>query len=127
MNEHRATGTFDVTLTPSDPASLGGMKIDKVFHGELTGTSVGQMLSARYPDGSGGYVAMEKVTATLGSQHGSFMLQHSGTMNRGAQTLSVTVVPDSGTEGLTGLSGTMDILVSPSRHEYRFTYRLPGR
>jgi hypothetical protein len=46
-------------------------------------------------------------------------------MDRGAQSLMVVVVPDSASEGLTGLTGTMTITVSPERHEYTFRYTLP--
>src|SRR6202167_6102221 len=98
-----ASGAFDVKLTPqaaeAGDAGLGRMTIDKQFHGDLEGTSKGFMLSsaAAVVKGSGGYVAMERVTGTLKGRTGSFVLQHSGTMNRGAPQLSVTVVPDSGT------------------------------
>lgn len=126
--EHIANGTFDVTLTPvgAADAAVGAMSIAKTFHGDLDGTSTGQMLAVRTPvAGSAGYVAMERVTATLAGRHGSFALQHSGTLNKGAQTLSVTVVPDSGTDGLAGLAGEMSIIIAEGRHDYRFRYDLP--
>ena len=124
-----ATGTFDVKLAPMGEAgaAVAGMSIDKTFHGDLTGTSVGQMLAVRTPvENSAGYVAMERVTGSLGGRTGSFALQHSGSMDKGTQSLSVTVVPDSGTEGLQGLTGTMDIKVDGGRHDYTFRYSLPG-
>src|SRR5687768_13681012 len=106
---NRATGTFDVQLKPqpaddyADAAKMGRMTIDKQFHGDLEATSKGQMLSALTAiTNSAGYVAIERVTGTLQGRRGSFVLQHSGTMNRGAQQLVVTVVPDSGTDGLSG-------------------------
>jgi hypothetical protein len=103
------------------------MSIDKQFHGELEGTSKGYMLSsaATVVKGSGGYVAMERVTGTLKGRSGSFVLQHSGTMNRGVPQLSVTVVPDSGTGQLTGLAGTMTIKIDAGKHSYEFEYSLP--
>ena len=129
----RAAGSFDVKLTPrpapDDAAepSVGRMGIDKRFHGELDGTSRGEMLAAQTGvKGSAGYVAIEKVTATLAGRRGSFVLQHSGTMTRGAPQLVITVVPDSGTEQLEGLSGTMAIEVEGGRHSYVFDYALPG-
>jgi hypothetical protein len=69
---------------------------------------------------------MERVTATLHGRRGSFALQHSGTMDRGAPTLSVSVVPDSGTDGLTGLSGRMQIDITDGQHFYTFEYELPS-
>lgn len=128
MTEHVAKGNFDVQLTPTSApdAAVGAMSIAKTFHGDLDGTSTGQMLAVRTPvDGSAGYVAMERVTGTLAGHKGSFALQHSGTLDKGAASLSVSVVPDSSTEGLAGLKGTMDIIVSPGRHDYVFRYTLP--
>lgn len=127
--EVEAIGTFDVKLAPigSGEIPIGSMSIDKIFHGDLQGTSVGQMLAFRSGvQGSAGYVALERVTATLGGREGSFTLQHSGLMNRGAQSLTVVVVPDSATDGLAGLTGTMNIVVTPGRHDYQFRYTLPG-
>jgi hypothetical protein len=126
--EHEATGTFEVTLQPIASATdaIAGMSIDKRFAGDLDGTSTGQMLAFRTAvDGSAGYVAMERVTARLAGRTGAFTLQHSGTMDRGTPTLHVSVVPDSATGDLAGLTGTMDITVSPGRHDYRFRYALP--
>jgi hypothetical protein len=125
----RASGTFEVTLTPqpgddyADGAVLGRMTIDKQFHGDLDATSKGQMLTGMTSTkGSAGYVAIERVSGTLSGRRGSFILQHSGTMTRGAPTLAVTVVPDSGTDELTGLSGTMAIDIMGGQHSYAFEY-----
>jgi hypothetical protein len=125
----RATGPFEVKLTPqpaddyADGAMLGRLTLDKQFHGDLEATSRGQMLSGMTDTkGSAGYVAIERVTGTLAGRRGTFILQHSGTMARGAQQLAVTVVPDSGTDELTGLTGTMTIIVAGGKHSYEFDY-----
>lgn len=113
--------------TVMSDAPIGSMSIDKMFHGNLQGVSAGQMLAFRSGvEGSAGYVAMERVTATLGGRQGSFTLQHSGLMDKGTQSLTVVVVPDSATEGLLGLTGTMNIVVTPGRHDYEFRYTLPA-
>ena len=120
-----ASGTFEVKLTPQpqDDQSVGRMTIDKQFHGELEATSKGQMLAVGTSvKGSAGYVAMEQVSGTLQGRSGSFALQHSGTMTRGAGQLTVTVVPDSGTEQLAGLSGRMTIEIADGKHLYTFEY-----
>jgi hypothetical protein len=125
-----AEGAFDVKMVPqsADPAggeSIGRMLLDKRFHGTLDATSKGQMLAMRTAvEGSAGYVAMEVVTGKLDGRQGSFVLQHSGTMNRGAPTLTLTVVPDSGTGELAGLSGSMAIDIAGGKHGYRFEYSL---
>ena len=127
----RASGTFEVKLTPQPPeaqadSALGRMLIDKQFHGDLEGTSKGQMLAARtgVKGSSGGYVAMENFTGTLHGRAGGFVLQHTGTMTPGAQELSITVVPDSGTDQLAGLSGKMTIQIADGKHSYEFDYTL---
>ena len=130
MSDH-ARGTFEVKMAPlpadaTGDATLGRMSIDKQFHGDLEGTSQGQMLSAMGGvKGSAGYVAMEKVNGTLKGRSGSFVLQHSGTMNRGAPQLIVSVVPDSGTDQLTGLAGVLEIIIEGGKHSYHFEYTLP--
>jgi hypothetical protein len=128
----RAAGPFEVKLAPqplSDVAAesgLGRMSLDKVFRGDLEATSTGEMLSATGGvQGSAGYVALERVTGSLHGRHGTFALQHSGTLARGARSLIVTVVPDSGTDQLAGLAGTMDIVIEGKAHSYVFDYTLP--
>lgn len=122
-----AHGTFEVALRPigGNDGPIAVMSINKTFAGDLHGSSVGQMLAFRTPvQGSAGYVAMERVTATLAGRQGGFTLQHNGLMTRGTPQLSV-VVPDSGSEGLFGLSGTLEITISEGRHDYRLVYSLP--
>jgi hypothetical protein len=124
-----ASGTFEVKLTPQtddkgDPA-LGRMLIDKQFHGELEGTSKGQMLTAGSAEGSGVYVAVEKVTGTLHGRTGAFILHHTGIMTRKTPQLSINVVPDSGTEQLAGITGKMNIIIANGKHSYEFEYTLP--
>jgi hypothetical protein len=122
-----AKGTFAVKLTPAEGA-VTRMTIDKVFYGDLTGVSKGEMLAAMTPvKGSAGYVAIETVTGELAGRKGAFTLQHSGTMSGGKQELSVTVVPDSATGELAGLSGRMSIRIEGKEHFYEFTYSLPSR
>ena len=127
----RANGTFEVQLNPQGPqdkaegATLGRMSIDKQFHGDLEGISKGEMLSAMTDVmGSAGYVAIERVTGTLRGKVGAFVLQHTGTMARGAQQLTVSVVPDSGSGQLAGLTGTMTIDIVDGKHFYDFDYTL---
>ena len=126
-----ARGEFVVSLKPlvfegADPESkLGRMSIDKKISGDLTASTTGQMLSAMTStDGSAGYVAIERVAGVLNGKRGSFVLQHTGTMNRGAPSLVVTVVPDSGTEELVGLEGEFKVNIQEGKHYYEFTYRL---
>jgi len=125
----QATGTFDVKVVPQPhdaavgDATIGRMALDKQFHGDLQGTSKGQMLAAGTDvKGSAGYVALERVNATLNGRTGTFALQHSGTMTRGEPALSITVVPDSATGQLAGLSGRMNIEIAGGEHSYTLEY-----
>jgi len=127
-----AKGSFTVEMKPqseggaADGVNLGRMSLDKCFEGDLVGTSKGEMLTALTPiKGSAGYVAIERVTGTLRGRTGSFVFQHSGSMNRGAQQLSITVVPDSGTGELAGISGTFKLNIAEGKHYYEFEYSLP--
>lgn len=125
-----AKGTFEVKLTPqplsydAGGAPLGRVALAKQFHGDLTGTSNAEMLTGGNPgSGSAGYVAIEHVSGALHGRSGTFILQHSGTLDAGAPSLSVTVVPASGTGELAGIRGTMTI--DPATHAYDFEYTLP--
>lgn len=126
----KASGTFEVKVTPQAPdegdqTGIGRLLLDKAFHGELEGTSKGQMLGlSTTVEGSAGYVAMEQVTGTLQGKSGKFALQHFGKMTRGTPDLNVKVVPDSGTDDLTGLSGNMQIIIADGKHSYEFEYEI---
>jgi len=128
---HHAHGTFVVKVQPLAPAPAEGMarySIDKEIHGDLEATTKGEMLSAGDPRaGVAGYVAMEVVTGTLAGRHGSFALQHSGTMDASGQKLTVTVVPGSGTGELKGITGVFTIVIANGQHSYDFEYMLPSQ
>jgi hypothetical protein len=128
-----AEGTFEVKVLPlatPDGVDTGGfarLSIDKQFSGDLVGTSRGQMVAARTAvEGSAGYVALERVSGALNDRTGSFILQHFGTMRGGTQELKITVVPDSGDGELTGLDGSMRIIIEGGEHSYQFEYTIAG-
>jgi len=128
MTNH-ATGTFEVKLTPQDDKSedklLGRMSITKQWHGEIEGSSTGQMLTGGDVNtGSAGYVAMEKFTGTVKGRKGTFILQHSATMTKGKGDLTITVVPDSGTDDLKGIHGKLTIKIENGKHFYDLEYSL---
>ncbi|GAB3360403.1 DUF3224 domain-containing protein [Lysobacter tyrosinilyticus] len=125
-------GPFDVKRTAMESVDAGGeaafgrIRFEKRFHGDLDATSVVEMLSAGNPaSGSAGYVAVEHVIGRIAGRSGRFMLQHNGVMNRGEASLTVTVVPDSGTDELTGLQGRLHIdIAEGGAHFYTFEYAL---
>lgn len=127
-----AAGTFTVKMTPqtwsesSVDHTLGRFLLDKQYHGDLEATGEGQMLAAGdgKPGSSGVYVAIERVTGSLQGRKGSFVLHHTGIMNKGLPTLTIAVAPDSGTGDLTGLGGTLNISIADGKHSYEFAYTL---
>ena len=127
----RATGTFDVKITPiasdtpAEGSPLGRMSLEKKFHGDIDATSSGEMLTAGTAiRNSAGYVAIERVTGTVHGRKGTFALQHNATMTRGEGELNIIVVPDSGTGELTGISGSLAIEITGGRHDYTFDYTI---
>jgi hypothetical protein len=125
----RVSGPFDVKIIPQDDKLADGisrMLLDKQYHGDLDGTSKGQMLAIGSAKSSGVYVAIETFTGTLRGKTGSFSLHHTGIMTKTGPTLTISVVPDSGTGQLAGIAGKMNINVAPDgRHSYEFEYMLP--
>ena len=129
----QAHGTFEVQIAPqptdayTDATTLGRMTIDKQFAGDLVGTGKGQMLTGMGTvKGSAAYSAIERVTGTLGGRRGSFVLQHTGIMTGAGQSLTITIVPDSGTEELAGISGTLRIIIEGKVHKYEMDSTIPA-
>ncbi|MFC5343472.1 DUF3224 domain-containing protein [Brevundimonas staleyi] len=126
-----ATGTFEVSVTPADPevkeAGLGLSRysLSKTFTGGMSGVSVGQMLAGGPSDDVGTYVALERFVGTLDGREGAFLLAHRGDMNAGGYTLSITVVPNSGTGALEGISGDFALTIAGGEHSYDLSYSLP--
>jgi Protein of unknown function (DUF3224) len=126
-------GSFAITMHPDPPyevvekVALGRARVDKRFSGPLDATSVVNMIGARTAnDGSAGYVAIERVTGNLEKRAGTFVLQHSAVMSGGTSSLTVVIVPDSGTGQLAGISGRMDIQIVDGKHFYELDYQLGG-
>ena len=129
-----ASGTFVVKISPAEAsalaqeAGLGRMTIDKTFSGDIDGSSKGEMLTGGAEStGAMAYVALERVTASLASRSGSFLLMHNAAMLKtdpGSGAMHVTVVPHSGTDELAGLAGTMTISIADGKHYFDFEYQL---
>lgn len=125
----QAKGAFDVQLKPAPPetarARVGRMLMDKTYFGDLVGTAQGEMLSAGNPAaGSASYVAIEHVSGSLNGKVGDFALAHAGTMHNGANDLTITIVPGSGTGELAGISGKLTLSITGNQHYYDIDYQL---
>ena len=122
--EWTMSGTHRADL-PGMPATGKSFSVRGATALALDGTSKGQMLSiGTATTGSAVYVAIERVEATLDGQPGTFSLHHTGIMNRGTPTLTIAVVPDSGTGALAGIRGTMSIDIRDNQHFYSFEYEM---
>lgn len=128
---HHAIGTFEVTVAPADPevfeAGLGLSRytLAKTFSGGMSGSAVGQMLAGGPSADVGSYVALERFVGTLDGREGGFLLAHRGDMNAEGYTVSIAIVPNSGTGELTGISGEFALTIAGSEHRYDLAYRLP--
>ena len=124
-----ARGPMDVNMQPEPPfleengLTLNRNIVSKTFHGDMSGTSEAQIIAAfTGTPGSPGYVAIEHFKGSVSGRSGSFVMQHSGLMNKGDAQLTVSIVPDSGSGELTGISGTLDIENSDGQHSYVLDY-----
>lgn len=122
-------GTFEITMQAEPPfeevsgVTLSRASFEKRFSGALNATSQVHMLASRTPvESSAGYVAVERITGKLEARDGSFVVLHRGIMARGARSLELGIVPDSGTGDLKGISGTMSIDIVNGQHHYTIEY-----
>ena len=126
-----ARGTFEVSVTPADPevkeAGLGLSRytLAKAFSGGLTGSGAGQMLAGGPSEQVGTYVALERFVGALDGREGAFLLAHRGDMNAQGYSLSITIVPGSGTGELAGISGEFALTIAGGEHRYDLSYSLP--
>ena len=126
---YQARGEFDVTIAPqtqdsAQGSTLGRMTLEKIFRGDIEGTSKGEMLTAMMENGSAVYNAIERVTGILRGRRGSFVLMHEGISTNAGQTLNVKIAPDSGSEELKGIAGEMKIIITDGKHFYEMDYML---
>lgn len=123
-----AKGPFDVTITKQDTApdaAVARNLLYKEFHGDLEAIAHGEMMAAGEPlTNAGVYVAIDRVTGTLGGRSGSFLIAHRGIRNTDGQELSIVIVPGSGTGQLTGITGTVGIEIAGKEHFYSVEYEL---
>ncbi|MCB0602238.1 MAG: DUF3224 domain-containing protein [Saprospiraceae bacterium] len=129
MEKSIAKGTFEVKMNPQSQEqiglhTMGRYLLDKQFSGDLEAISTVEMLAAGTENGAGAYVAIERVTGKLNGREGTFILTHMGTRTKTSQELRVIVVPGCGTGDLSGLTGTMEIIIENKVHYYVFTYQI---
>jgi hypothetical protein len=133
----QAKGSFDIKMTPAEPTDfekandIARFTSDTTWHGDFEGVSHGEMITGSTAStGSMAYVAIERMTGKLNGRQGNFTFAHRASMMKGdapsAGDLSVTVVPNSGTGELAGLTGSLMIHIdAQGKHTWTFDYSLP--
>src|SRR4051794_38883845 len=114
-----ATSAFTITgweptpIDDRDSVSLTLTRVTKTFTGDLEGTSVAELLMAGAPNDSAAYVGFERIEGKLNGRTGSFILHHNAVSARGEQSATWTIMADSGTGELQGISGAAQIVIEP--------------
>jgi hypothetical protein len=138
----RAAATFTVSdWTPLDlPSTVGGFDVPetaapagvaamvKTFEGHLAGRSVTWFVGGlNTASGAGTYVAVESFQGTLAGRSGTFGFVHAAsTHGTDRYDEHFTVVPDSGTGGLAGISGRGSLSIDEDgTHRVVLDYALP--
>ena len=127
----RATCTFEITAWEAveyddlDSVKLTRTHVAKTFQGDLEGQSTAELLMAGAPGGSAVYVGLERIVGQLGGRSGSFVLVHDASMSSDEQSLSLTIMRDSGTGELQGIGGQGNIIIdADGGHTLTLDYNL---
>ncbi|MCI0699243.1 DUF3224 domain-containing protein [candidate division KSB1 bacterium] len=111
MKAH-AKGTFELKAWDEKPLNeMNGMpkltrvSVIKSYQGDITGEGKLEYLMMYRDDGSASFVGLERVVGSVGGRLGSFVFQHIGVFKDGVATVTLIVVPGSGTGDLHGLGG----------------------
>src|SRR5260370_42534467 len=106
---------FDERVEIPNGFQLSRARIAKTYSGDLAGTSVTQAVMAVTQEGSAGYVAIELIVGSLQGRQGSFLLQHSATATRGAQSGPSPSFPTPGPASPPGAPGRATSSSTPTR------------
>jgi len=92
---------YDQTASPA----LVEVRLTETFAGDIEGESPVRALQVLRDDKSACLVSMQRFRGRLGGRHGTFVLQGSEIVENGKIKATWSVVPGSGTGGLSGLRG----------------------
>ena len=128
----RTSATFQIKSWEEEPFGeqadgprLTRAHIQKTFHGDLTGTGELVYVMMHFENGLATFEGLEKIVGNLGGRSGSFVLQHSGSYDGEIASGRYSVVRGSGTNALTGLSGTGGFAAGDAaEHEMTLEYDL---
>ncbi len=115
---------WDEKTWEGDPANdVQGSKMTHAaikygYKGDLSGESDVQYIMCYRDDKTGVYYGLEKITGSLNGKQGSFVIQHDGIFDETTVNATVTIVPDCGTDGLEGLTGTGQLAIDGHAEQY---------
>ena len=92
---------YDQTVSPA----LVEVRLTETFAGDIEGESPVRALQVLRDDKSACLVSMQRFRGRLGGRHGTFVLQGSEIVENGKIKATWSVVPGSGTGGISGLRG----------------------
>jgi hypothetical protein len=108
----QATSTFTIDSWDEHPyhehgtgRKLTRAQVKQTFSGDLDGHGEVQWLMCYRPDSTADFVGLQHFVGRVGERSGSLVLETRGTFDGKAATGPVRIVPDSGTDELTGVSG----------------------
>jgi len=126
------TATFEITGwdetvydAPDEGPPMARATVRKRFSGPLEGTSSAELLTAK-GDGGAGYLASERVEASLEGRRGTFVMQHGGIGDETEQRAFGSIVPGSGTGELEGLRGDATFAHDDAGARLTLSYTLAG-
>ncbi len=89
-------------------AKLVKASVTGTFAGDIEGDGSSEMLMAYRSASSASFTGLQLVDGSVGGRSGRFVIQLSGTFEAGTATVAWTVVPGSGTDGLAGVTGSVE-------------------
>jgi len=127
-----ANARFAITSWDEKPYSEGGdmpkltrAAVSKTYTGDIGGSGQVEYLMSYGSDGSATFVGLERVIGQLAGKSGSFVLQRTGTFEKGVASESYTVIAGSGTGELRGLRGEGTSAVGHGmEHPFTLHYQL---
>ena len=100
----------------ADGSKLTRASINNTYTGEIEGTAKLEYLMAYPADADVSFVGLQYVDGAIDGNKGRFVLQHIGVFADGVAKGTVSVVPGSGTDDLTGLRGEGTFVTEGQTH-----------
>jgi len=127
--KREAKCTFKVTGWDENPykefeggAKLTRAKVSQLYEGDLSGEGSVEFLMSHTANETASFVGIELITGTLSGKTGSFIIQHIGTFDSNGARSKWTILPDSGTDELAGISGDGSYTATGATVDMPFKY-----